>query len=67
MPSFSKDHSAPLALFAELNDTALYGSQRQVLGHAVKSSSQNPKTMDCQVYNKTWEFLRITLIGFIGF
>ncbi|AVQ12493.1 Uncharacterized protein XB16_2167 [Leptospira santarosai] len=25
----------PLTLFAELNDTALYGSQRQVLGHAV--------------------------------
>ncbi|EMP82383.1 hypothetical protein LEP1GSC162_2118 [Leptospira santarosai str. CBC1531] len=23
--------------------------------------------MDCQVYNKTWEFLQITLIGFIGF
>ncbi|OLY62803.1 hypothetical protein BWD12_19280 [Leptospira santarosai serovar Bananal] len=27
----------PLTLFAELNDTALYGSQRQVLGHAVSN------------------------------
>nr|WP_235594588.1 hypothetical protein [Leptospira santarosai] len=28
--------AASATLFAELNDTALYGSQRQVLGHAVK-------------------------------
>ncbi|EMM75378.1 hypothetical protein LEP1GSC040_3408 [Leptospira santarosai str. 2000030832] len=35
MPSFFKI-TRPLTLFAELNDTALYGSQRQVLGHAVK-------------------------------
>ncbi|EMP00901.1 hypothetical protein LEP1GSC171_3677 [Leptospira santarosai str. HAI1380] len=35
MPSFFKI-TRSLTLFAELNDTALYGSQRQVLGHAVK-------------------------------
>ncbi|EKS08502.1 hypothetical protein LEP1GSC071_2584 [Leptospira santarosai str. JET] len=35
MPSFFKI-TRPLTLFAELNDTTLYGSQRQVLGHAVK-------------------------------
>ncbi|AVQ12745.1 Uncharacterized protein XB16_2430 [Leptospira santarosai] len=41
----------PLTLFAELNDTALYGSQRQVLGHAVSSKTKYVKELKKEKYS----------------
>ncbi|EKS06756.1 hypothetical protein LEP1GSC165_2696 [Leptospira santarosai str. CBC523] len=38
-------------MFAELNDTALYGSQRQVLGHAVSSKTKYVKELKKEKYS----------------
>ncbi|ONF84906.1 hypothetical protein BWD13_14865 [Leptospira santarosai serovar Grippotyphosa] len=55
----------PLTLFAELNDTALYGSQRQVLGHC-KSKGLVHRMMRLRIFDHRFQIrmnLRIIILN----